>query len=197
MNLLLQGRQKGVLSNEGAFLLCMARKLYSEGLDLRPPSAFIIKSRLHHKRIVAMHVSDILAQKGVTIITIHDDALLTTAIDILRSKKIGALVVINAANQVVGLLSERDIVWTLADAGSTALLAHVRDVMTEHVFTCRPEDSIKEISAWMTRHRVRHLPVVRGGELAGLVSIGDVVKHRLDEIETEASILRDLFIASH
>ena len=102
---------------------------------------------------------------------------------------------LDAEDQVVGIISERDVVHALAEHGESVLGRQVRDLMTEHVFVCKPEDTIKEVMTWMTRHRARHLPVVQDDRLHGLISIGDVVKHRLDEIQTEANVLRDIVIS--
>jgi CBS domain-containing protein len=142
-----------------------------------------------------MRVADLLKSKGTTVITIHDEISLAAAVDILSSKNIGALLVLNAESHVVGMLSERQIIQGLARHGTELLHLPVREVMSEHVFICRPEDQIKEIMGIMTRQRVRHIAVVDEGQLKGIVSIGDVIKYRLDEIETEANILREIIIA--
>ena len=96
-----------------------------------------------------------------------------------------------------GLISERDIVRGLAEHGTTLLSAPVSRLVTAPVVTCAPGESITAVMARMTRHRVRHLPVVEGGRLCGIVSIGDIVKHRLDELELEANILRENLMVSH
>ena len=144
-----------------------------------------------------MDVRAILEEKGTTVITIHDDAPIDGAVAIMRRKEIGSLVVLDRDDGVVGMITERDIVRGLDDHGPAALSLHVRDLMTTHVFTCRPHNQLSEVMAWMTRHRVRHLPVISGDRLAGIISIGDVVHHRIEEVEAEASVLRDLYMASH
>ena len=95
------------------------------------------------------------------------------------------------------MVSERDIVHGLAEHGTKLLALPVSQVMTSPVVTCTPEDNVTAVMARMTRYRVRHLPVVEDGELRGIVSIGDVIKHRLDELEMEANILRETLMISH
>lgn len=145
----------------------------------------------------AMRVADIISRKGTTIITIHDYVPVSAVIDILHDQGIGALPVLNENANLVGIISERDIIDGLAEYGTRMLTMHVRDVMTTHVFTCKPDHHISDIMARMTNHRVRHLPVVVDGALRGIISIGDVVKHRLEEVNTEAGVLRDLYLATH
>jgi CBS domain-containing protein len=142
-----------------------------------------------------MNVEAILAGKGRSVMTIAPEASIGDAVDLLRRKGIGALVVSSDGAAVAGILSERDIVHALAERGARLLELQVSALMTRHVFTCKPGDSIAELMAEMTERRIRHLPVVDRGALAGIVSIGDVVKNRLDEIEAEASSLRQ-FITS-
>ncbi len=142
-----------------------------------------------------MNVEAILKGKGRSVMTIAPAATVGDAVDLLREKGIGALVVSSDGATVAGILSERDVVHALADRGAGLLALQVSALMTRHVFTCQPGDSIDELMAEMTERRIRHLPVIENGRLAGIVSIGDVVKNRLDEIEAEASSLRQ-FITS-
>ena len=144
-----------------------------------------------------MRVADVLKQKGSTVITIHTYAPVTAATEILHSKNIGALPVLDKEARLVGIISERDIINGLAQHGVQVLTMHVEKIMTEHVFTCTPNHHISDIMARMTRHRVRHLPVVEDDQLCGIISIGDVVKNRLDEMKTETGVLRDLYLAGH
>ena len=95
------------------------------------------------------------------------------------------------------MISERDVVHAFAAHRAEASEIKVADVMARNLVTCRPEDSLTRVLGLMTRHRVRHLPVLEGGRLVGLISIGDAVKHRLDELELEAAVLRDAYIAGH
>lgn len=142
-----------------------------------------------------MNVATILETKGRAVVTIAPDATIADAVDLLRRKGIGAVVVSDDGVTMGGILSERDIVHALADRGAQALAASVADLMTRHVYSCGPSDTVADLMAEMTRRRIRHLPVVENGRLAGIVSIGDVVKNRLDEVESEASSLRQ-FITS-
>ena len=135
-----------------------------------------------------MSVQHILAQKGRNIEAIGPDITLAQAILHLASKRIGALLVIDAANSILGILSERDIIRALV-AGSHALEDHVRDHMTEFVVTCSLDTSVGEVMDIMTRGRFRHVPVIDDDEVIGIVSIGDVVKHRLAEMESEQSAM--------
>ncbi len=142
-----------------------------------------------------MNVEAILRGKGRRVVTILPEATVGEAIASLKREGIGALVVSRDGATVAGILSERDIVHALAEHGAAITALPVSSVMTRHVFTCAPQDSIAELMAEMTGRRIRHLPVLEDGRLVGIVSIGDVVKNRLDEIESEASSLRQ-FIAS-
>ncbi len=142
-----------------------------------------------------MNVEKILTTKGRSVVTIAPDATIDEATAEMRRREIGALVVSEDGVTVAGILSERDIVHGLAERGARLLTLPVAALMTRHVFTCKPGDSIAELMAEMTERRIRHLPVVEDGRLAGIVSIGDVVKSRLDEVELEASSLRE-FITS-
>ena len=141
-----------------------------------------------------MNVETILRNKGRRVATIRSDAALGVAVSTLREFGIGALVVSDDDARVDGILSERDIVLGLAHFGTGLLELTVADAMTPSAVTCAPEDSVADLMAEMTNRRIRHFPVVRNGRLCGIVSIGDLVKSRLDEIEYEASSLRS-FIA--
>ena len=142
-----------------------------------------------------MNVEAILKGKGRSVTTIAPTATVGDAVDLLRGKGIGALVVSGDGATVAGILSERDVVHALAERGAGLLALQVSALMTRHVFTCKPGDSIAELMAEMTERRIRHLPVIEDGRLSGIVSIGDVVKYRLDEIQAEANSLRQ-FITS-
>ena len=141
-----------------------------------------------------MNVEAILRGKGRAVATIRPDQTITAVLAALRDHNIGALVVSEDGESVDGIVSERDLVHGLADHGSELLSLNVAEVMTRLVATCDPADSVADLMAEMTNRRIRHLPVVRDGRLVGIVSIGDLVKNRLDEIEYEASSLRS-FIA--
>ena len=138
-----------------------------------------------------MVAEDILRRKGRDTITVAPDATLQAAADILSEHNIGALVVTEAGDRVVGVLSERDIVRALSADGPDALRATVRDVMSEEVLTCTPTDKVKDLMERVTRRRVRHLPVVEDTTVDGIISIGDLLKTRLEEMETEKQVLQD------
>ena len=112
----------------------------------------------------------------------------------MRVKNIGALVV-TSGKAVLGLISEREIVRAFSQYGETAASMAVKDVMQQGVITVSPDESIRRVMHLMTRHRVRHMPVLRDGNLAGIISIGDVVKHRLEDLESETNVLRDAYMA--
>ena len=141
-----------------------------------------------------MKVEGILAAKGSGVETIAADAPLMRAAQRMSALHIGALVVSREGRQLDGLVSERDIVYGLAHHGRSLLEMRVRDVMRANPPVCRPEDSLRDVMAQMTRLRVRHLPVVDQGGLCGLVSIGDVVKNRLEETEQEIMLVREAYI---
>ena len=137
-----------------------------------------------------MDVETILRSKGRAVATIRPDDTVGSAVEALVSGNIGALVASEDGEAVDGIISERDIVHAFARQGDGLLALPVAAVMTQPVVTCDPTESVAELMAEMTNRRIRHLPVVRDGRLCGIVSIGDVVKNRLDEIEYEARSLR-------
>src|SRR5690348_138561 len=143
---------------------------------------------------VTMNVEDILKAKGREVATVMPDAKVSEAVQLLHRRGIGALVVSADGHRLDGILSERDIVHALADRGTAVLDLRVDELMTRRVVSCTPTDTIAELMGEMTRRRIRHLPVVDRGRLVGLVSIGDVVKNRLEEMEFETTSLRQ-FIA--
>jgi CBS domain-containing protein len=143
-----------------------------------------------------MTVKAILSRKGNDVITIEPTVTLSDAVKILADRRIGAVVVVGADRQVAGILSERDIVRALAQRGPGALQDAVEQVMTRRVVTCSESDTVAAIMERMTQGKFRHLPVVERGKLAGLVSIGDVVKHRLEEMEHESNALREYILTA-
>jgi CBS domain-containing protein len=142
-----------------------------------------------------MNVEAILRAKGSNVATIRPDATVAAAVRELKTRGIGALLVSEDGRRVAGILSERDIVHALAERGAALLTMPVERLMTRKVVTCVPEDTVSELMARMTQHRFRHLPIVKDGTLIGIVSIGDLVKNRIEEVEFEADSLRS-FIAS-
>ncbi len=141
-----------------------------------------------------MKVETMLAAKGDKVVTLRPDATVATVIRMLKLESIGALVVSEDGEKILGIISERDVVRALVDHGGEVLKVRVAELMTRSVKTCTLDANIKDVMAEMTRSRVRHLPVVRDGKLCGIISIGDVVKNRLDELETETSVLRDYIV---
>lgn len=142
-----------------------------------------------------MRVEDILRRKGTAVATIAPDTTVETALQMLHDRRIGALVVSTRAEPIAGIVSERDIVRAFAAQGVAAIREPVEAIMTTDVVTCTPDELLTDVMAAMTEHRFRHMPVIDGGRLAGIVSIGDVVKNRLEELESETTELR-AYIAS-
>jgi CBS domain-containing protein len=138
-----------------------------------------------------MIVKSILSAKGSDVATIAPTATLAEAAKILSDMKIGALVVTGAGDRITGIASERDIVRTLAQHGAGALQMPLAEVMTRKVVTCSPVDTVAVLMERMTEGKFRHLPVVDDGRLVGIISIGDVVKFRLTELEFEHGAMRD------
>lgn len=138
-----------------------------------------------------MTVKSILATKGSDVVTIEPTANIAAAAKRLAERRIGALVVTGPDRRVVGILSERDIIQALAAHGTAALDLSLTEVMTRKVVTCSAGDTISSLMERMTEGKFRHMPVLEQGKLVGIVSIGDVVKHRLQEMEREQSALRD------
>lgn len=138
-----------------------------------------------------MTVKAILSKKGTDVLTIEPTKNLADATRLLAEHAIGALVVTGPDRRIVGIVSERDIVQELAAHGPAALDLALTEVMTRKVTTCSASDTISSVMERMTAGKFRHLPVLDQGRLAGIVSIGDVVKHRLQEMEREQSALRD------
>ncbi len=142
-----------------------------------------------------MYVRDILSTKGGRVTTIKPDAKISATSKLLSQHRIGAVLVTDAADKIVGIISERDIVRGLASHGGSVAELSVTDLMTRDVRTCGLGDTIADIMGIMTALRVRHLPVLDDGKLVGIVSIGDVVKYRLDEAKLEVESLRDYVLA--
>ena len=137
-----------------------------------------------------MTVRSILDEKGRDVFTIGPDETLTAAIRLLAEKRIGAVVVLKSDGRIGGILSERDIVRALAEGGAGALAKPISAFMTSKVQVCREENTVNDVMEVMTRVRFRHLPVEKEGRLVGLVSIGDVVKRRIEDVEREAEDIK-------
>ncbi|MGD9742621.1 MAG: CBS domain-containing protein [Dongiaceae bacterium] len=138
-----------------------------------------------------MNVETILKSKGRNTVTVAADATIAKAAELLRREMIGAVLVLDQSGALVGILSERDIVHALSEHGASVFGEPVSTVMTRKLLSCGREDTINDLMARMTEARIRHLPVLENGRLCGIVSIGDVVKYRLEEVEFEAGQLRD------
>lgn len=137
-----------------------------------------------------MPVISILKTKGRHIFTVDSGESLATITKSLAGKRIGAVVVTDASGAIAGIVSERDVVRALAEHGAAALKMSAADVMSSPVRTCTPEDTEAELMSLMTVHRIRHLPVLEEGRLAGMISIGDVVKFRMEGMQREAEDMR-------
>jgi CBS domain-containing protein len=131
-----------------------------------------------------MKISDILRHKGASVVTIAPAEAVTDLLSKLVEHRIGALVVVDDGG-VAGIVSERDVVRQLAELGADLLSATVADIMTSDVLTCDAQDSVDSVAATMTERRIRHMPVIADGELVGIVSIGDVVLNRIQQLEQD------------
>jgi CBS domain-containing protein len=138
-----------------------------------------------------MTVAVILKHKGAKVETVRPTATVQQICDLLAQKRIGAAVVVGAAGEVVGIISERDVVQAISKDGPQALTRSIDEIMTRNVATCRLTDSSESLMETMTRERFRHVPVVEGGRLIGIVSIGDVVKRRIEDTDLERYAMRD------
>ena len=143
-----------------------------------------------------MTVKTILGHKSRDVVTIQPTATLAEAAGLLAERRIGAILVLGIEGRVAGILSERDIVRALAERGGAVLGERVDHVMTRKVFTCSENDTVAQVMEQMTAGKFRHVPVTEEGRLVGIISIGDVVKHRLHEIESESEALREYILTA-
>ena len=137
-----------------------------------------------------MFLEQIVKEKGGQVYSVAESATLKECADLLEQRKVGAMVILNEAGSLIGVISERDIVRNIAKSGAAALVCTVGQVMTRQVVTARPRDTVESAMARMTDRRIRHLPVVEGGRMIGVVSIGDLVKWRLAEAHAEVEAIR-------
>ena len=144
-----------------------------------------------------MLVRNILDAKGNRVVTTQPEATISATSRLLSEHRIGAVLVTDKSGKIVGVMSERDIVNGMARHGAAVTDHTVADLMTRKVHTCQPGDTIAEVMAVMTERRIRHLPVLDDGRLSGMISIGDVVKYRLDEAKLEVDSLREYVLAAH
>jgi CBS domain-containing protein len=147
----------------------------------------------------SMNVADILRTKGAAVTTVSAGASALVVAQRLRGQRIGAMIVSDDGHSIEGIISERDLAYGLAkhadNLPNVSVSVSVSELMTTDVITCSPRDSVSEIAKVMTQRRIRHLPVKDGDQLVGIITIGDVLKHRLDEMQLEANVLRDYAIA--
>lgn len=141
-----------------------------------------------------MLVSQIFGEKGDRLVTAHPDDTIAMAAETLKRERIGAVMVVDDRGELAGILSERDIVRAMPEHGPELFGLPVKKLMTREVVTCDPGDRVEEIMKNMTSGHFRHVPVKHDGKLVGIISIGDVVKSRLQELETETSQLRDYIV---
>jgi CBS domain-containing protein len=137
-----------------------------------------------------MNVATILKQKGRSVSTVPPAMTLLEVAKQLAQRRIGVLVVVGARGDIEGIVSERDLIRALSETGADCLQRPVAEAMTRQIVTCQETDTLDELMAMMTKHRIRHLPVVTGGDLVGMISIGDVVKYHVAVIEMEATAMR-------
>ena len=143
-----------------------------------------------------MKIAEVLRAKGRAVVTIQPEQSVGSAVRVMKQGGVGALVVTRDGSHLIGILSERDVVRALVD-DPAVLERRVADIMTANVVTCTPGDTVTHAMTLMTHGRHRHLPVVVDDRLDGIVSIGDLVKVRLEELELESRVLRDAFIGRH
>jgi CBS domain-containing protein len=143
-----------------------------------------------------MTISMILAGKGREVVSIEPTATLKSAVALLAEKRIGALLILGAGHRIAGILSERDIVRVLAERGAAALDEPVSQAMTRKVSTATESEAVASIMERMTEGKFRHVPVVDQGQITGIISIGDVVKHRLHEMERESVAMHDYILSA-
>lgn len=137
-----------------------------------------------------MFLEQIVKEKGGQVYSVAESATLKECAELLEKRKVGAMVILNEAGSLIGVISERDIVRNIAKSGAAALSANVGQAMTRQVLTARPRDTVESAMSRMTDRRIRHLPVLEGGRMIGVVSIGDLVKWRLAEADAEVEAIR-------
>ena len=142
-----------------------------------------------------MLLSQILREKGDLVFTASPNETIGAAAALLHTRRVGALVLVDEGETVVGILSERDVVRAIAELGERALTKPVTVCMTEEVIFAHPNETVDSLLGRMTDRRIRHLPVIHDGRLVGIVSIGDLVKRKIDEVETEAQTLKSYIAA--
>ncbi len=137
-----------------------------------------------------MLVSELLKKKDRSVVTAHPDTTVEDAVGLFKEKKIGAIMICMPRGKIVGIITERDVLHSQAENGAATLGLKAEEIMS-HVYTCKPDDDLKSVMSLMTFKHVRHVPVVVGGELKGMISIGDIVRSQLDEAQLEVDTMRD------
>ena len=158
-----------------------------EATDLHAAPIYSMSGEMREEIV---KVQEVLGKKSATVITVTPDQSLLEASQLLAQHKIGVVVVVDSEGAPVGILSERDIVRELAEVQSEVVNRSIRDAMTEDIVIGFPEDDLAYVSSTMTDRRIRHLPIMEGEKLVGIISIGDVVKAQLDNVQYEAHMLR-------
>ena len=159
-------------------------------------SQHVLAEGSHSREETIMKVSDIIQTKSSVVKTVRPEASARELSVRLHADQIGAMVVSDDGKSIDGIVTERDLAYGLAEHGSALPTIAVSKLMTKMVLVCSPDDSITHVMKLMTQRRVRHLPVREGADLVGIISIGDVLKHRLDELELEANVMRDYAVAA-
>ncbi len=144
-----------------------------------------------------MKVANILSTKASAVMTVRPTDTIAQLARRLRLERVGAMIVSQDGSTIDGIISERDIAYGLAEHDTALGNLMVSDLMTHSVVTCSPDDNVSDIAKTMTERRIRHLPVEEHAKLVGIISVGDVVKHRLEELQLEANVLRDYAVAAH
>ena len=181
------------------YRLAYKRSIRSLGLLVQSYELQLKKEKtkeLINGRTEKMLVSDLIKEKGAGVITTKPATTVSEVADIISSKRIGALVVTELDGKVVGIISERDIVNGLSKSGANLLKLPVSDVMTRDVYTCAMTEDVNQLRREMTTRRARHIPIVEDDKLIGIISMGDIVKNRLDELEDETQQMRDYIATS-
>ena len=137
-----------------------------------------------------MLVSELLKKKGRPVITAHPNTTVENAVGLFKEEKIGAIMICVPGGKIIGIVTERDILHSQAEIGAATMKLKVEEIMS-HVHTCKPDDDLKSVMRLMTFKHVRHVPVVVEGELKGMISIGDIVRSQLDEVQLEVDTMRD------
>jgi CBS domain-containing protein len=143
-----------------------------------------------------MKVANILKTKGHNVLTVLPSETIAQLAKRLRLERVGAMIVSRDGSIIDGIISERDVAYGFAEHQGGLAVILVADLMTKSVVTCSPDDNVSDIAKIMTQRRIRHLPIQGNGKLVGIISVGDVVKHRLDELQLETNVLRDYAIAA-